>query len=149
MSELEPTITEHEPTATELLRALLDERGVEYTDRDMFGKHVFHWGEPLHGAMFTDGGEWTELVVENATSEQAIAATLGDSDATAERRGDAVEVVRCRDCANAVVSRPFCTFTGRPANIEVWRCDYFWNADELPEVDPDGFCAWASRKESE
>jgi DNA-directed RNA polymerase subunit RPC12/RpoP len=41
----------------------------------MCGKHVFHWGEPLHGAMFTDGGEWTELVVENASPEQAIAAT--------------------------------------------------------------------------
>lgn len=64
-------------SATEELRRLLDERGVEYTDRDMFGKRVFHWGEPLHGAMFTDGGEWTELVVENPTPEQAIAATLG------------------------------------------------------------------------
>jgi len=58
-------------------------------------------------------------------------------------------IVRCRDCANAVVSRPFCTFTGRPANIEVWRCDFFWNADELPEVEPDGFCKWGERKESE
>ena len=64
-------------SATDELRRLLDERGVEYKDRDMFGKHVFHWGEPLHGAMFTDGGEWTELVVENATPEQAIDATLG------------------------------------------------------------------------
>lgn len=64
-------------TATEVLRRLLDERGVEYEDRDMFGKHVFHWGVPLQGAMFTDAGEWTELVVENASPEQAIAATLG------------------------------------------------------------------------
>lgn len=64
-------------SATDELRRLLDERGVEYKDRDMFGKHVFHWGEPLQGAMFTDGGEWTELVVENATPEQAIEATLG------------------------------------------------------------------------
>lgn len=64
-------------SATDELRRLLDERGVEYKDRDMFGKHVFHWGEPLHGAMFTDGGEWTELVVENASPEQAVEATLG------------------------------------------------------------------------
>lgn len=65
-------------TATEELRRLLDERGVEYTDRDMFGKHVFHWGTPMvNGAMFTDAGEWTELVVENASPKQAIAATLG------------------------------------------------------------------------
>lgn len=70
-------------TATDELHRLLDERGVEYKDRNVFGKHVFHWGKPFHGAMFTDGGEWTELVVENATPEQAIEATLG-SDLEAE-----------------------------------------------------------------
>ena len=64
-------------SATDELRRMLDERGVGYKDRDMFGKHVLHWGEPLRGAMFTDGGEWTELVVENATPAQAIDATLG------------------------------------------------------------------------
>lgn len=65
-------------TTSECLRALLDKRGVEYKHRDMFGKHVFHWGTPaVNGAMFTDGGEWTELVVENPTPEQAIEVTLG------------------------------------------------------------------------
>lgn len=58
-------------------------------------------------------------------------------------------IVRCRDCEHAVVSRPFYTFAGRPADIEVWRCDYFWNVDEPPEVEPDGFCAWGKRRESE
>lgn len=117
-------------TATERLRALLDERGVEYTDRDMFGKHVFHWGEPLHGAMFTDGGEWTELVVESATPEQAIAATLGDS--------DAAEVVRCRDCACFSVDDSDHDYrTG-------WWCKR-WYTDM---VMPDGFCAWGKRKDA-
>jgi hypothetical protein len=203
MSELEPTITKLEPTATERLRALLDERGVEYTDRDMFGKHVFHWGEPLHGAMFTDGGEWTELVVENAAPEQAIAATLGqediytredmegafvsgyslgslpvgsdprwdensqtvdehmaelgwvrkeaatmdDSDATEARRSDAVEVVRCRDCEHARHYHPF--YMGKRSSIEEWYCEWHSNAEGASEIEPDGFCAWASRKESE
>ena len=64
-------------TATDELHRLLDERGVEYKDRNVFGKHVFHWGKPFHGAMFTDAGEWTELVVENASPEQAVDATLG------------------------------------------------------------------------
>lgn len=65
-------------TQTEELRALLEGRGAEYTEREMFGKHVFHWGEPVvNGAMYTDGGDWSELVVENATPEQAIEATLG------------------------------------------------------------------------
>ena len=65
-------------SATERLRQLLDERGVEYKYRDMFGKHVIHWGTPVvNGAMFTDGGKWTELVIENTTPEQAVEATLG------------------------------------------------------------------------
>lgn len=65
-------------TATERIRELLDERGVKYKYRDMFGKHVFHWGTPaVNGAMFTDGGKWTELVIENPTPEQAVEATLG------------------------------------------------------------------------
>lgn len=56
------------------------------------------------------------------------------------------EIVRCRDCAYAVVTHPLNLITGVPAGIEDWRCDYFWNADELCEVEPDGFCAWAKRK---
>ena len=73
-------------TATDELRRLLDGRGVEYKDRNVFGKHVFQWGKPFHGAMFTDGGEWTELVVENATPEQAVEATLGRGTCRIEKR---------------------------------------------------------------
>jgi hypothetical protein len=58
-------------------------------------------------------------------------------------------IVRCRDCACAVVTHPRNPITGAPAGIEVWRCDYFWNADELCEVDPDGFCAWGKKKVDE
>ena len=56
------------------------------------------------------------------------------------------EIVRCRDCKYARVRHPLNPITGIPAGIEDWRCDYFWNADELPEVEPDGFCAWGERK---
>lgn len=56
------------------------------------------------------------------------------------------EIVRCRDCEHARVLHPLNPITGVPAGIEDWRCDHFWNADELPEVEPDGFCAWALRK---
>lgn len=58
-------------------------------------------------------------------------------------------IVRCRDCEHAQVLHPLNPITGIPAGIEDWRCDYFWNADELPEVEPDGFCAWGKRGESE
>jgi hypothetical protein len=107
-------------TATDELRRLLDERGVEYKDRDMYGKHVFHWGEPLHGAMFTDGGEWTELVVENASPEQAIAATLGVNDATRERQGDA------GTCKADETERIWCRYKGglhdRFLTVHVMEC---------------------------
>ena len=56
------------------------------------------------------------------------------------------EIVRCRDCKHARVFHPLNPITGVPAGIEVWRCEHFWNADELPEVEPDGFCAWGERK---
>ena len=55
-------------------------------------------------------------------------------------------VVRCRDCKHARVLHPLSPITGVPTGIEDWRCDYFWNADELPEVEPDGFCAWGLRR---
>lgn len=55
-------------------------------------------------------------------------------------------IVRCRDCEYAQVRHPLNPITGIPAGIEDWRCDYFWNADELPEVEPDGFCAWGKRR---
>ena len=58
------------------------------------------------------------------------------------------EIVRCRDCENARVLHPLNPITGIPAGIEDWRCDHFWNADELPEVDPDGFCAWGERRDA-
>ena len=60
------------------------------------------------------------------------------------KRGE--EIVRCRDCANASVYHPLNPITGVPAGIEYWRCGHFWNADELCEVEPDGFCAWGERR---
>ena len=64
------------------------------------------------------------------------------------KRADMVAVVRCRDCKYAVVRHPLNPITGVPAGIEDWRCDYFWNADELCEVDPTGFCAWGERRDA-
>lgn len=58
-------------------------------------------------------------------------------------------IVRCRDCEHAQVLHPLSPITGVPAGIEDWRCGYFWNADDLPEVEPNGFCAWGKRGESE
>ena len=147
MNELEPTITELEPTATERLRALLDERGVEY--RLDNGTATWYVDGVMYNAWGRDNERLT-MSVCHLTPEQAIAATLGscncsnsertsDSDATAERRGDAVEVVRCRDCACFSVDDSDHDYrTG-------WWCKR-WYTDM---VKPDGFCAWGERKEQE
>ena len=144
MNELEPTITELEPTATERLRALLDERGVEY--RLDNGTATWYVDGVMYNAWGRDNERLT-MSVCHLTPEQAIAATLGscncsnsertsDSDATAERRGDAVEVVRCRDCACFSVDDSDHDYrTG-------WWCKR-WYTDM---VMPDGFCAWACRR---
>lgn len=138
-------------TTTERLRALLDERGVEW-DYGITGPTTTRFrvnganGVDLTFTPMRDGLLCSTIL----TPEQAIVATLGscncsnsertsDSDATAERRGDAVEVVRCRDCACFSVDDSDHDYrTG-------WWCKR-WYTDM---VMPDGFCAWASRKESE
>lgn len=45
------------------------------------------------------------------------------------------EITRCRDCI----------YCDKYKNDEICVCYRFDN--EQPEVEPDGFCAWASRKE--
>jgi hypothetical protein len=198
MSELEPTITKLEPTATERLRALLDERGVEY--RWDNGTATWYVDGVMYNAWGRDNERLT-MSVCHLTPEQAIAATLGrediytredmegafvsgyslgslpvgsdprwdenrqtvdehmaelgwvrkeaamldDSDATEARRSDAVEVVRCRDCEHARHYHPF--YMGKRSSIEEWYCEWHSNAEGASEIEPDGFCAWASRKE--
>jgi hypothetical protein len=144
ITKLEPTITEHEPTATERLRALLTERGVEW-ETDRSGFRVM-WGKPVdefHDTMqfkavdnaLPNGG--LNVHICGFTPEQAIAATLGDSDTTGARQRDAVEVVRCRDCACFSVDDSDHDYrTG-------WWCKR-WYTDM---VMPDGFCKWGVRME--
>ena len=51
------------------------------------------------------------------------------------------EIVRCRDCANYYEAEEY-----HPnGNYDRRCCKYFGTYDD--EVSPDGFCAWAERKE--
>lgn len=81
MSELEPTRTYSNLTATERLRAMLDERGVEWWADDAKTVKATHWkfgnGASAMFAEYDDGK--TAFVTSGATwtHEQAIAATLG------------------------------------------------------------------------
>ena len=71
-------------TATEVLRRLLDERGVEYRFND--ATKVFEWhfdgtdGEGSAHATEVNGG--VNIIACSLTPEQAIAATLGSSSCT-------------------------------------------------------------------
>lgn len=75
-------------TATDELRRLLDERGVEWLEATPCKTK---WRSPILGGPVA-AREWNgEMVLDtgyvNVTPEQAIAATLGVSDATPTRQG--------------------------------------------------------------
>ena len=74
-----------------------------------------------------------------------IYATIGDpvANALGEIFLPRFEVVRCRDCANFDAKRDGCWWFAHAER----QPDYSW-ADEPSDVEPDGFCAWAARRES-
>lgn len=65
-------------TATDELRRMLDERGVEWTDGGMF--HRTHWViDGIHYVAFEQSGKlYLQSSMGPLTPEQAIAATLGN-----------------------------------------------------------------------
>ena len=128
MSKLEPTSTELEPTATERLRALLMERGVDY--RVSATGYSIDIG-PYTTAYANRSDTTLDVSLRQVTPEQAIAATMGDS--------DAVEVVRCRDCA----------YFSADYNDHDYRTGWWCTRWYTDMVMPDGFCAWGKRRESE
>lgn len=113
-------------SATDELRRMLDERGVEWADGD--ASHTTEWtnanGQKC-SAMY-----WKPtltVLISGCTPEQAIAATLGN-----ELNPDGLPViVRCRDCKH---------YTEDEA--EYWHYCGEW----CGQVEPDGFCSWGERK---
>ena len=79
--------------------------------------------------------------------EEQVDETALDKAADTLERFGYVKVIRCRDC-ECMNEFHYRDMLGFGRETIVYRCDYFWNADELPEVEPDGFCAWAVRKEA-
>lgn len=85
MSELEPTRTYSNPTATEVLRRLLDERGVEYeTDDTQVSDTEWYYVTKLrdgcHDRWIYEEPPDCDLLVSyqyDLGAEDAIAATLG------------------------------------------------------------------------
>lgn len=81
-------------SATEIVCRLLDERGVEYEtyiEQPTGFEHV-KWNFNEHGSADFNlefGEPWLTMYGIISGPEQAIAATLGDADATPPRQGDA------------------------------------------------------------
>lgn len=136
-------------SATETFRAMLEERGVEYTERNMFCMHVFQWGAPPHDAMFTDAGGWTELVVENATPEQAIAATLGHSPNCTNSERTSNELLPCPFCGGEaeIVHTPK-VIPYEPWWIRCSLCEVTTPKYKSETAKADAIAAWNRRAES-
>ncbi len=90
MSKLEPTRTYSNPTATDVLRRLLDERGVEWGNIRNDGSesdYLTEWqfennqGKAIAIEWAVGSGLSVEIHRYHLTPEQAIAATLGATDA--------------------------------------------------------------------
>ena len=127
-------------TPEQAIAATLGQEDV-YTREDMEGAFVS--GYSLGSLPVGSDPRWDEnrQTVDEHMAElgwvRKEAATLSDSDATEARRSDAVEVVRCRDCEHYAERINGCVEFGDESR------------GEYANVEPDGFCAWASRKESE
>lgn len=95
-------------TATDELRRMLDERGVEWMDGGMF--HRTHWViDGIHYVAFEQGGKlYLQSSIGPLTPEQAIAATLGSTyepPLACHWDGDALVLAVLRDPSSIHVQR--------------------------------------------
>ena len=115
MSEVRAGSSEVRVTATDELRRLLDERGVEHVDaEDGHTQHTW-WSDGDHEVAASNSGE--RLAVYNLTPEQAIDATLGRGTCRIGRgtRGLMhVTTGHCSECGAEVVKPArYCANCGR------------------------------------
>lgn len=94
-------------TATERLRQLLDERGVEWYARNILSTAYVHWGDDRKGPTFDAkdaGGGKVDLFCYRISPEQAVEATLGRGTCRmtlADLRGPAyTDVYECSECGH-------------------------------------------------
>ena len=86
----------------------------------------------------------SEYVVD--FGDRKSSAFVGLAMAEAESHGATLKerIVRCRDCENATNDGYGCTLFSHYEQ----GASYRWE-DVPAEVEPDGFCAWGERRESE
>lgn len=92
----------------------------------------------------------TEYVVDFGDEKSSAFVRLAMAQAEANGARLCEEIVRCRDCKHARHYHPIDWRTGKPhETVEEWYCEWHSNAEGASEIEPNGYCAWASRKESE
>lgn len=106
-------------TATDELRALLDERGVEWGETDTYRLLVTSWNDASgHSWVFMEhrDGSFSKLTAYHLTPAQAIAATLGRGTCTMAHEDGNDTWWSCNECDADVYlpTRPkFCWNCGR------------------------------------
>ena len=110
MTKLEPTRTSSDLTATERLRRLLDERGVEWAEYGDGYTLLRHGGREYT----VQPNVCNRLIVTNLTPEQAIAATIGSCNCTngctnGERTGTCqiTPQFTCSECGHQYQTRNY------------------------------------------
>ena len=86
-----------EHTATDKLRKLLEERGVNWTE--FIDRTATAWTDGTHGIVADESGDnklW--LTMSMMTPEQAIAATLGRGTCEIYRVGNTRDIRKCSAC---------------------------------------------------
>lgn len=127
-------------SSTQVLRRMLDERGVEWRGGLPTETMVEADGLDLLYVALPDG-RVRAFIRNYLTPEQAIEATLGDA--------DAVEVVRCRDCKHGhiTVNGKSCKWCDLIATHDIDGNEPNNGYDPEPYFDADFFCAWGKRRE--
>ena len=131
MSELEPTLTYSNPTATDELLTLLKEHGVE---------HYEHEAPAADCVAFFDGNGWHDCwdsvgeeinVTFSMTPEQVIAATLGSCNCS----DNCTNSERTETCEMEYVS-----------DWMSWHCKSCDHMDMAPRNPKPRYCKWCGRK---
>lgn len=102
-------------TATDELRKLLDERGVEYEAERIDSSNYFTWGEN-DCYSYTEYPDGTVLRIWDCTPEQAIAATLGSHERTTKMYRDEHGIWHCTAC-----ERGADVITGNDGELDSWH----------------------------
>ena len=119
-------------SATDELRRLLDERGVEYTVVHGYQEYIWEFGESGIARASRIGTKGlVQMIVTGITPEQAIAATLGSCNCS----NDCTNSERTETCEMEYVT-----------DWMSWHCKSCDHMDMAPRNPKPRYCKWCGRK---